>query len=100
MAEHFYASTVWDWVVKEDFFETIETLHALSKPENKHTQEIPFIICKVPLPIEHDYQIKEYVPQVKVFNGIKDGKFLFATAEIIYQGNFNFKIGYKEFIDN
>ena len=84
MAEHFFASTPFDWVSKEDLFETIDTLHALSKPEYKHCENVPYIVCKVPLEHDKPYPIKEYVPQV-------DG------TEVVYQGSFKFKIKQTKF---
>ena len=78
MAEHFFASTCWDWVAKEDLFETIDTLHKLSRPANKHTEEIPYVICKVPRKAGTSYKLDfDYVPQVKGTKVIHFGKFKF-----------------------
>ena len=80
MTEHFFASTCWDYYASEDLFEAIDIIHKLSKPEYKHTKEIPYVVCKVPCKASEPYKLDfDKVPQVK-------------GTEVIHFGTFKFKI--------
>jgi hypothetical protein len=68
---HFFASSATSWRTSDDVKELIKTMDNLSE-KNKY----PYVLFYMPLPLDAEYKIDNYVPQVedKVYLGSSDKK--------------------------
>jgi hypothetical protein len=66
---HFFASSATSWRTSGDVKELIKTMDNLSE-KNKY----PYVLFYMPLPLDAEYKIDNYVPQVedKVYLGSSD----------------------------
>jgi hypothetical protein len=57
---HFFASSAVNWRTNDNVKELIKTMDNLSE-KNKY----PYVLFYMPLPLDAEYKIDNYVPQVK-----------------------------------